>query len=113
MFEDVRHHIDIETDAKPHRQHPYRAGPMAREVERKELHRMQADGVISPTNSEWAAPLIVVPKPNGGGWRVCVDYRKLNEKTVKDSYPLPRMDECLDSLGKAEFFTTLDANWGY
>ena len=56
--------------------------------------------------------MVLVPKPDGS-LRFCVDYRKLNEITVKDTYPLPRMDECLDSLGEARYFTTLDANSGY
>ena len=53
-----------------------------------------------------------VPKKDGK-LRFCVDYRRLNTMTVKDSYPLPRMDECIDSLGDASVFTTLDAYSGY
>jgi hypothetical protein len=68
--------------------------------------------VIEPTTSEWASPIFVVAKLDGST-RFCVDYRKLNEITVRDSYPLPRMDECIDSLGDAKIFTTLDCNSGY
>ena len=69
-------------------------------------------GVIEPSNSEWASPVLFAPKKDGR-IRFCIDYRRLNTLTVKDSYPLPRMDECIDSLGDAQVFTTLDAYWGY
>ena len=68
--------------------------------------------VIEPTTSEWASPIVLVAKPNGST-RFCVDYRRLNAITVRDSYPLPRIDECIDSLGDANIFTTLDCNSGY
>ena len=69
-------------------------------------------GVITPSKNEWASPILIVPKTNGS-WRFCVDYRRPNQMTFKDSYPLTRMDACLDSLGDSAYFTTLDANCGY
>jgi Reverse transcriptase (RNA-dependent DNA polymerase) len=69
-------------------------------------------GVIEPASSEWASPVVLVPKPDGS-LRFCVDYRRLNALTIRDSYPLPRMDECVDSLGDSCDFTTLDCNSGY
>jgi Reverse transcriptase (RNA-dependent DNA polymerase) len=69
-------------------------------------------GVIAPANAEWASPTVMVPKPDGST-RFCVDYRRLNAITVRDSYPLPRMDECIDSLGDVSIFSTLDCNAGY
>jgi Reverse transcriptase (RNA-dependent DNA polymerase) len=83
-----------------------------REVEKEEIERMLKADVIEPANSEWACPVVLITKPDGSV-RFCVDYRKLNAVTVKDSYPLPRMDECLDSLGDATIFSTLDCNSGY
>jgi hypothetical protein len=59
--------------------------------------------VIEPATSEWASPIVLVAKPDGST-RFCVDYRKLNAITVRDSYPLPRMYECIDSLGDAKIF---------
>ena len=73
---------------------------------------MKEDGVIRDAKSEWASPVVLTPKPDGS-MRFCVDYRRLNELTVKDSYPLLRMEDCLDSLGKTKYFTTLNCNYGY
>lgn len=68
--------------------------------------------VIEPSPSEWASPVVFARKKDGT-MRFCVDYRRLNAMTVPESYPIPRMDECLDSLGEAEIFSSLDCNWGY
>ena len=108
----VNHHIHLQPGTRPIAQHPYRAGPRAREAEKAEVDRMLEAGVIEPAQSEWASPIVLVPKPDGS-LRFCVDYRRLNAVTVKDTYPLPRMDECIDSLGDANIFTTLDCNSGY
>jgi Reverse transcriptase (RNA-dependent DNA polymerase)/RNase H-like domain found in reverse transcriptase len=83
-----------------------------RKAEKDEVDRMLKLGVIEPSNAEWASPVVLIPKPDGST-RFFVDYRKLNALTTRDVYPLPRMDECLDSLGEAEYFTTLDANTGF
>ena len=72
---------------------------------------IEAD-VIEPAQSEWASPIVLAPKKDGT-LRFCVDYRKRNAATLADTYPLPRIDECLDSLGDATIFTTLDASSGY
>jgi hypothetical protein len=73
---------------------------------------MLKSGVIESATSEWASPVVLVPKPDGS-MRFCIDYRKLNAVSVRDSYPLPRMDEHIDSLGDASVFSTLDCNSGY
>jgi hypothetical protein len=73
---------------------------------------MTEQKVIEPATCEWASPIVLVPKPDGS-LRFCVDYRKLNSITIPDTYPLPRMDECIDYLGDAAVFTTLDCNSGY
>jgi hypothetical protein len=68
---------------------------------------MLQTGVIEPASSEWASPVVLVPKPNGS-LRFSVDYRRFSPLKIRDSYPLPRMDECIDSLGDACVFTTMD-----
>ena len=83
-----------------------------RKAEQDEVDRMLRAGVIEPAQSEWASPVVLVPKPDGS-LRFCIDYRRVNAITVRDTYPLPRMDECIDSLGDASVFTTLDCNSGY
>ena len=108
----TKHRIELKSGARLIYQAPYRAGPIAREKEKTEIDRMLRAGVIEPTSAEWASPVVFVHKKDGT-MRFCVDYRKLNAVTVRDSYPLPRMDECIDSFGDATVFTTLDCNSGY
>jgi hypothetical protein len=76
------------------------------------MDQMIADGVIEPAVSEWAANVVLARKKDGT-MRFCIDYRHLNECTKKDSYPLPRVDECLDALSGASWFSTLDLRSGY
>ena len=73
---------------------------------------MLANGVITWSKSEWASPVVLIPKQDES-LRFCVDYRRLNALNVRDTYPIPRMDECLDSFGEAKVFATLDCNSGY
>jgi hypothetical protein len=73
---------------------------------------MQDLGGIESSSSEWAAPIVLLPKPDGY-LRFCIDYQKLSELTVRDSYPLPPVSDCMDSLGSANISSTLDANSGF
>jgi len=112
VIKTVQDRIDLTPGARPVRFAPRRAGPRARDAENAEVKRQLAADVIEPTSSEWGFPVVLVPKKDGT-LRFCVDYRLLNAVTKKDSYPLPRMDECIDSLGDATVFSTLDCNAGY
>ena len=105
--------FQIETgNATPKRQ-PVRRIPFAvREEVNDQLDRMMSSGVIQPSNSPWASPIVLVRKRDGS-MRFCVDYRQLNSLTKKDTFPLPRIDDLLDQLGKAQFFSTLDLASGY
>ena len=106
------HRITLEPGTRPIRSMPYRQGPAARTFVKKEIDKMLEANVIEPAASEWASPVVLAPKKDGT-LRFCVDYRRLNAVTIPDTYPLPRMDDCIDSLGDATIFTTLDANSGY
>ena len=72
---------------------------------------LEAD-FIEPSDSPWASPVVMVAKKSGD-WRFCVDYRRLNNVTTKDSYPLPRIDECLDLVAGSSWFCALDLKSGY
>ena len=74
--------------------------------------RMLEQGIISPSSSPWASPTVLVTKKDGKT-RFCVDFRELNKRTKKDAYPLPRVEDCLDNLGGAKWFCTLDLQAGY
>ena len=73
---------------------------------------MLQNDVIEPAVSSWASNVVLVRKANGQ-LRFCVDYRQLNLHTYKDSYPFPRIETCLDSLGGSKFFSSLDLRSGY
>ena len=74
-----------------------------------EIRKVLEAGVIEPATSEWASPIVLVPKKDGS-LRFCVDHRRFIAKTVADAYPLARIDDCPVSLGNAEIFKTLDCN---
>ena len=107
----VEHHINT-MDAEPIKE-PMRRLPMVkRDIEREEVQKMLQKGVIEPSVSPWSSNIVLVKKKDGST-RFCVDYRKLNAVTKKDSSPLPRVDECLDALADSVYFSCMDINAGY
>ena len=68
--------------------------------------------INEPSQSEWSSPVILVPKPDGSQ-RLCIDYRKVNSVTKTDSYPIPRIVDCIEKIGKAKYVTTFDLVNGF
>jgi hypothetical protein len=100
-------------DSRPLRQPVRRlAYGEQREEVQKQIHNLLNAGLIRPSNSPWASPIVLVRKKDGSV-RMCVDYRRLNQIAKMDAYPLPRLDETLDSFLGAQFFSSLDLAMGY
>ncbi|CAI5661243.1 unnamed protein product [Oreochromis niloticus] len=87
-------------------------GDALQQVAQEKIYEMAAAGVIEPSNSPWAAPVVLVGKKDGSP-RFCVDFRRLNAVTEKDSYPLPRIDEALDYVTGSSWFSSLDLRSSY
>ena len=103
---------EIHTTGRPIRQPFRRQNPIIREIEQQQVKEMLRDWVIQPSSSPWASPVVMVKKKDGS-MRFCVDFRQMNDATIKDAHPLPRIDDTLESLYGAQYFTTLDLNSGY
>ncbi|KAK5907135.1 hypothetical protein CesoFtcFv8_005015 [Champsocephalus esox] len=107
----VEHQIHTEPGQKV-KMRPYRVPEARRAAIEQEVQKMLAMGVIEESHSEWTSPVILVPKPNKTN-RFCNDFRKLNEISKFDAYPMPRIDELIDRLGEARYISTLDLTKGY
>ncbi|KAL5474644.1 hypothetical protein EMCRGX_G026625 [Ephydatia muelleri] len=107
----TKHHIDT-GDSQPIHQLPRCVSPACRQEVRQLLTEMLKNDIIQPSNSPWSSPIILVCKRDGST-RFCIDYRKVNSVTRKDAYPLPRVDDILDTLGGSKWFSTLDLKSGY
>lgn len=113
---DIKHYIRT-TDDKPIFVKSYRY-PFALKKEVKEqIESMLSQNIIRTSYSPWSAPVWVVPKKTNRNesqkWRLVLDYRKLNEKTISDRYPIPNINDILDQLGKSIYFSTLDLASGF
>ena len=105
--------MEIETgEADPLRHHPRRMPFSVRHEVARLLKEMQDNGVIQPSRSPWASPVVLVRKKDGTH-RFCVDYRSLNTVTKTDSFPLPRIEDLLDQLGMSKYFSTIDLAAGF
>ena len=96
----------------PIKQAPRRLPLLKREAATAETKRMLEQDLIIPSKSAWSSPITLVKKKDGS-YRFCVDYRKLNEATLKDSFPLPRIDDSLDALGGNKYFSVMDLSSSY
>ena len=108
----VDHAIEVTPGAEPPHRRPYRlSGPELQELKAQLDEQLEA-GIIQPSTSPYGAPILFVPKKDGG-FRMCIDYRALNAITVKNRYALPRIDDLLDRLQGAKVFTKIDLRSGY
>ena len=107
----TEHKVDT-GEASPIRSPPYRIPQSLLKTVNDELRQMLELGIVRPSKSPWASPVVVVPKPDGT-IRFCIDYRKLNNITKMDAYPIPRMDQMLEKVAQARYISTLDITKGY
>lgn len=108
----TKHRTKLMPGGTPVHPAPYQAGPKVCELQRVEFHRMREQKLIEQATTEWTAPIVFVPSKDGT-LRFCVDYGRLDALAQRDSYNIPRMDECIDSLGKSTAIFTLDASSEY
>ena len=94
----VRHPIQLQEGAQPSHVKPYRFSELQKNEMREQVFVLLQKGWIRPSSSPWGAPVLLVPKKDGT-WRFCVDFRNLNAVTVRDSFPLPRIDDLLHKVG--------------
>ena len=105
--------IVIKTSASsPIFQYPYRKSMKERQAIKEEVNKMLEANIIRPSKSPWSSPVVMIPKKDGTK-RFCVDYRKLNQLTIQDGFPLPRIDDILDRLSGSRWFSTIDLKSGY
>ncbi|KAJ0433607.1 putative nucleotidyltransferase, Ribonuclease H [Helianthus annuus] len=108
----VEFRIDIIPGAAPIARAPYRLAPTEMKELRTRLDDLLAKGFIRPSSSPWGAPILFVKKEDGS-MRLCIDYRELNKVTIKNRYPLPRIDDLFDQLQGASYFSKIDLRSGY
>ena len=107
----ISHQINTE-QAKPIHQEPYPSAFKQIELLQKQVTEMLKDGVIEPSCSPWSSPGILMKKKDGN-YRFCAHYIKLNSVTVKDVYPLPRIDDALSRLAKTKYYSIMDMQSGF
>lgn len=107
----IEHDIDV-GDAQPIRQRFYRVSPDKHQSLEDSVRYLLDNGLAKPSYSSWASPCLLVKKPDNT-FRFCTDYRKVNMVTKPDSFPLPRMEDCVDQVGAARFVSKLDLLKGY
>jgi transposase InsO family protein len=107
----IKHEIDT-GDAKPINLPYYPLSKTHRDEQDRQIRELLEKDLIRPSASPWGFPVLFVPKP-GGEWRMCIDYRLLNNVTTKDAYPLPRIQDCLDTIGSAKVLSKIDLLSGY
>ncbi|GJV60253.1 putative reverse transcriptase domain-containing protein [Tanacetum coccineum] len=108
----VEFQIDLVPGAAPVARAPYRLAPSEMKELSEQLKELSDKGFIRPSSSPWGAPVLFVKKKDGS-FRMCIDYRELNKLTVKNRYPLPRIDDLFDQLQGSSVYSKIDLRSGY
>ena len=108
----VTHSIPPAASSAPIKQPPHRLGPEKEAEVERQVEGLLKRGMIEPGSGSWASPVVLVRKKDNS-WRFCVHYRRINDITIRDAYPLPRIDDTLDALAGSQYFSTLDLLSGY
>ncbi|GJT71915.1 putative reverse transcriptase domain-containing protein [Tanacetum coccineum] len=111
-IQEIEFRIELTPGATPVAKSPYRLAPSELEELSGKLKELQDKGFIRPSLSPWGAPVLFVKKKDGS-FRMCIDYRELNKLTVKNHYPVPRIDDLFDQLQGSQFFWKIDLRSGY
>lgn len=106
------HQIPLKDGTNPINLRPYRYPVLQKNIIEEMVQELLDQGVIRPSNSPFAAPIVLVKKKDGG-WRMCIDYRNLNNATIKDKFPIPIIEELQDELKGTKFFSKIDLKSGY
>ena len=108
----VQHRIRSKEGAEPYASKPYRVFGEKRTFIEDKIRELLKKGVIRPSVSPWASPVVLVDKPNGT-FRFCVNYKRVNQTTERDSYAIPRVDDTCEALDGSAIFTTIDISSAY
>ena len=109
---EIQHEIQLQQDCPLPNIRMYHMSIMENSKIKRQIKEMLDKGIIRPSTSPCSSPIVLIPKKDWN-WLMCVDFRALNKITVKNCYPLPRIDDFLDQLKEANFFTKLDLQSGY
>ena len=108
----TEHHIELIDGAKPYKRAYYRVNPKERQFIDEQIVKLLELGIIAPSRSSWGSPIVLVKK-HDGSFRMCIDFRKLNEATKPELQPLPFFEDTFDRMSGMKIFTTLDLKSGY
>nr|GFB80133.1 putative reverse transcriptase domain-containing protein [Tanacetum cinerariifolium] len=111
-YKGVEFQIDLVPGVAPVARAPYRLAPFEMKELAEQLKELSDKGFIRPSSSPWGAPVLFVKKKDGS-FRMCIDYRELNKLTVKNRYPLPRIDDLFDQIQGFSVYSKIDLRSGY